>query len=112
MSAGMEIQALNEEVDTIVHEPKRLALLAVLASGPLTFADLKEVAELTDGNLDSHIRKLEGAGYVRAETRKNPLVRRQKETVYSATDKGRKAFDDYIASMERKLQEAKSITEQ
>lgn len=106
------MEALSEPVDQLVHQPDRLGILAVLCGSPATFSELKHDSELTDGNLDGHLRKLEGAGYVKKEMKKNPLVRRQWETVYGITGRGRKAFDDYLATMERKLQEARSITKQ
>jgi DNA-binding MarR family transcriptional regulator len=104
----METQTLKEAVDPIIHEPKRLAIMAVLTAGPTTFSDLKKAADLTDGNLDAHLRRLEDAGFVEKAVRKNPLIRRQRESLYKATEKGRKAFDAYLVTMERKLAEARS----
>ena len=101
------MQALKGDVDPIVHEPKRLAILAALMSGPLTFSELREAVELTDGNLDSHLRKLGEAGYTTKQVRKNGLVRRRRETIYGVSGKGRRAFDDYLAAMERKVAEAR-----
>jgi|SRR5438132_5624227 len=103
----MDIQALKEPVDAVVHEPRRLAILAAVRNTPATFSELKEAVGLTDGNLDSHLRKLEDAGYVVKEVRSNPLLRRGRETVYKATEKGRSALDGYLDSMERRLEEAK-----
>jgi len=103
----MDIQALREPVDVILHEPRRLAILAAVRNTPTTFSELKEAVELTDGNLDSHLRKLEDAGYVAKEVRSNQLLRRRRETFYKATEKGRMAFDGYLDSMERRLEEAR-----
>ncbi len=105
----LETQALKETVDPIVHEPKRLAIMAVLIAGPTTFSNLKTAADLTDGNLDAHLRRLEDAGFIEREVRRNPLIRRQRETRYRATVKGRKAFDSYLMSMERRLAEARKV---
>ena len=104
-----KMQALHEEVDPLVHEPSRLAIMASLLSSPATFAELREATELTDGNLDAHLKRLEEAGYVRKEERKNLLIRRQRETVFDLTAKGRKSFDSYIDSMERKIKEVKKV---
>lgn len=105
----MDTQALKEPLDPIVHEPKRLAIMAVLIAGPTTFSNLKKAVNLTDGNLDAHLRRLEDAGFAEREVRKNPLVRRQRETLYRVTRKGRRAFDSYLLSIERKLDAADKI---
>ncbi len=103
----MDMKVLKEQVDAVVHEPRRLAILAAVRNTPTTFSELKEAVELTDGNLDSHLQKLEDAGYVVKEVRSNPLLRRRRETVYKATEKGGRAFDGYLDSMERRLEEAR-----
>ena len=53
------------ELDRVVHEPARLAILTVLASaGSVEFKFLEEVTRLTKGNLNSHATRLESAGYL------------------------------------------------
>ena len=65
---------------------------------------------MTDGNLDSHLRRLDGAGYVKRHVNRNGLVRRQRETVYEISDAGRVALDEYLASLERKITEVRSMS--
>jgi len=56
------------EVDRMVHEPARLMILMVLYTVERAdFTFLMNVTELTDGNLSSHLSKLEAAGYVEVE---------------------------------------------
>ena len=56
------------EVDRLVHEPARLMILMVLYTVEVAdFTFLTNATELTDGNLSSHIGKLEAAGYVEVE---------------------------------------------
>ena len=54
------------ELDRVIHERMRLAIVSALAVNPsLSFNELKQLLETTDGNLSVHARKLEDAGYVR-----------------------------------------------
>ncbi|MFH3733518.1 transcriptional regulator, partial [Acinetobacter baumannii] len=58
-------QGRAAELDRLIHERVRLAILSALAaSGPLTFSELKEIVGTTDGNLSVHARKLEDAKYI------------------------------------------------
>jgi DNA-binding MarR family transcriptional regulator len=94
------------EVDRLVHEPARLMILMVLYT--VEFADftfLINVTELTDGNLSSHLTKLEAAGYVAIEkgyTGKKPRTRLRLTTV------GRKAVENYRATMHQALRRLES----
>jgi len=56
------------DLDRVVHEPARLAILTVLAqAGGVEFKFLEQVIHLTKGNLNSHATKLEEAGYITVE---------------------------------------------
>lgn len=63
----------------------------------LSFNDLKSVLAISDGNLSSHARKLEDAGYILCEKR---FENRLPNTCYSLTGTGRKALKHYISHME------------
>jgi DNA-binding MarR family transcriptional regulator len=90
-------------LDTAVHGPVRLGLLtALVMDGPLDFTTLKERLSVGDGVLGMHARKLEDAGYIRAE---KAFAGRRPKTTYHLTDDGRKAFMAYMDAM-RKLLEA------
>ena len=80
-------------VDRVVHEPGRLMVLACLSV--VTRADYLYVMRetgLTQGNLSSHLAKLEAAGYVSVET---TFVGKVPRTVLSLTDQGRAALGAY-----------------
>lgn len=54
-----------EELDALLHQPLRTQLVAYLAAaGEQTFSDLKRQLEVSDGNLDAHLKKLLAADYV------------------------------------------------
>ncbi len=72
-----------------------MSALAVNAS--LTFNDLKNLLEITDGNLSVHARKLEEAGYV---TCTKSFVNRVPKTEYKLTGDGRHALEQYLDQME------------
>ena len=83
-----------ETLDPIVHAPVRLAILTVLISvKSADFIYLKEVTETTDGNLGTHLQKLEDAGY--AEVQKS-FVGKKPKTTLSITKSGRKAYEKYV----------------
>ena len=53
------------QLDRVIHEKGRLAIMSMLAASPeLSFTDLRDALEMTDGNLTTHIRTLQEAGYV------------------------------------------------
>ena len=81
-------------LDRVIHEKGRLAIMSSLAASPeLSFTELRDALSMTDGNLTTHIRTLQEAGYVsvaKSYQNKRPL------TTCSLTAKGRKAFAAYI----------------
>ena len=86
------------ELDRVIHERVRLAIVSALASAPtLTFNELKELLEITDGNLSVHARKLEEAGFIACE---KSFVDRVPRTEYQLTKAGRKALNQYLDHME------------
>lgn len=80
------------ELDPVIHVPTRLRLIVSLSElapkDTLTFARLQDLHGLTAGNLITHLRKLEDAGYV--TTRKSGRV-----TTAALTNEGRAAFTAY-----------------
>ena len=86
------------ELDHVIHERVRLAILSALASGQsLSFNELKELLDTTDGNLSVHARRLEEAGFIACE---KSFVGRVPRTEYQLTAAGRKALDAYLDHME------------
>ena len=98
---------LPEEVDAVIHERTRLAMVAALATREqMSFAELKSALRATDGNVSAHARKLEDAGYIVATKRFEGRVPR---TEYALTGDGRKALNAYLAQMERLIGSMRAI---
>lgn len=86
-----------ETLDPIVHAPVRLAVLTVLLSvKSADFTYLKEMTETTDGNLGTHLQKLEDAGYVNVS---KSFVSKKPKTTLSITKSGRKAYESYVENI-------------
>ena len=93
------------QIDRVIHEKGRLAIMSMLAASPeLSFIELRETLQMTDGNLTTHIRTLQEAGYVAvAKSYRN----NRRTTTVSMTAGGRRAFTDYLALLERIVRDAK-----
>lgn len=82
----------------MIHEKLRLGIVSALAATPsLTFTELKQLLETTDGNLSVHARKLEEAEYVECV---KSFEGRIPKSEYRLTGKGRKALERYLDHME------------
>lgn len=88
-------------LDDVIHSRIRLAVMAVLAGVEhVEFTFLREQVGATDGNLGTHLKKLEDAGYISARKR---FVNRKPLTDYAFTKKGRQAFSAYLKQLEQLL---------
>ncbi len=86
-----------DDIDAVIHERARLAIVAALAVSPeLSFNELKSMLGLTDGNLSAHSRTLEEAGYIVVD---QSFRGRRPYTVMRLTPKGRKAFERYLETL-------------
>ena len=86
------------ELDRLIHERMRLAIVSALAAtDSLGFNELKRLVGATDGNLSVHARKLEDAGYVVCEKR---FEGRVPKTEFRLTAEGREALERYVDHME------------
>lgn len=84
-------------IDDVIHSRLRLAVMAVLATlERIEFTLLRDRVKATDGNLSTHLRKLEDVGYVHIEKH---FVDRKPRTDCSLTDAGRAAFRAYIEQL-------------
>lgn len=91
-------ETVSGELDKVIHERMRLGIISALAANEkLSFSDLKNLLNTTDGNISVHARKLEDAGYV---TMKKSFAGRMPLTEYSITKDGRKALERYLDHME------------
>ena len=90
--------AVPLELDRLIHERMRLAIVSALAVNELlSFNELKRLLDTTDGNLSVHARKLEDAQYVACD---KTFAGRVPKTEYRLTPSGRRALDKYLAHME------------
>ena len=86
------------DLDRLIHEKTRLGIVSALAASQyLTFNDLKALLKISDGNLSTHARKLEDAGYIKC---RKDFDGRTPRTRYSLTAAGRRALNNYIEHME------------
>src|SRR5262249_25427123 len=94
---GLLVNALKrlfEDLDPLLHERGRLAIVSVLAAvESLTFTELRDQLEMTDGNLSVHLQKLEEKGYVSIDKQ---FVGRRPQTTLRLTPPGRRAFTRYL----------------
>ncbi len=85
------------DIDRTIHEPARLAILAILwAAESVDFLYLLNAIELSRGNLSSHLSKLEAAGYILIQKTFEGKIPR---TVCRLTDTGKAAFEGYKEQM-------------
>jgi len=90
-----------QQLDTTVHGPVRLGVLAALqVDGPLDFTTLKKRLKASDGAVGLHLQKLEAAAYIRSS---KAFVGRRPQTTYVLTRQGRKAFQAYLDQMQNLL---------
>ena len=92
------VETTAEQPDRLIHERVRLGIMSALAANEaLTFVELKNILQTTDGNVSVHARKLEQAGYVRCT---KSFQDRMPRTEYGLTAAGRQALNKYLDHME------------
>lgn len=93
-------------LDRVIHEKGRMAIMSLLAATPeMSFTELRDTLSMTDGNLTTHIKTLQQAGYVsvtKSVQNNRPL------TTCSLTTAGRAAFKDYVELLEQIVRQTKS----
>jgi len=94
-----------EGLDRVIHERARLSILTSLVTHAkgLTFADLKQLCALTDGNLSRHLSVLEKAGMVEIV---KGTDRNRSLTTCRITTQGRQRFLGYLSTLEQVVQDA------
>ena len=89
-----------DSLDPVIHAPARLRIVATLAALPdgdtLSFTRLQDMIGLTPGNLITHLRKLEEAGYLSSDKSGNGTASR---TTVALTSDGRAALDSYTKAL-------------
>lgn len=91
------IEHLNKVFDSRI----RLGIMsAVMVNDEVNFNDLKELIQVTDGNLASHLKTLEESGYILV---RKGFVGRKTNTTYAVTKAGEKAFKAHIDALEKMI---------
>jgi DNA-binding MarR family transcriptional regulator len=99
---------MYDALERIFHEPNRLAIMSILgAAGDagLPFTGIKAACNLTDGNLNRHLKVLEEAGAVRIH---KEFVDAKPRTTVRLTEKGLKRFNEYLEALSAVLSQARA----
>lgn len=100
-------ETVSSELDKVIHERMRLGIISALAANKsLSFTELKNLLNTTDGNISVHARKLEDAGYLACEKSFNGRV---PLTEYKITKEGKKALERYLNHMEALIKAMKKV---
>lgn len=91
------IEHLNKVFDSRI----RLGIMsALMVNDEVNFSELKELIQVTDGNLASHMKTLEEQGYIKVH---KGFVGRKTNTTYSVTKAGEKAFKAHLDALEKMI---------
>ncbi len=92
------------ELNEIIHQTVRLRIMAALVTleptDEVDFTYLRDLLEVTDGNLGAHLRKLEEADYIAIN---KAFVERKPRSFISATSEGRRVFQEHVTALEEIL---------
>src|SRR5262245_31250033 len=96
-----------EGLDRVIHEKVRLSILTSLVTNPkgLLFGDLKQLCDVTDGNLSRHLQVLEEAGFVEIV---KSFENNRPQTLCRITAEGRKRYLQYLDVLEQVVRDAAS----
>lgn len=100
-------EKVSNELDKVIHERMRLGIISALAANTkLSFTELKNLLNTSDGNISVHARKLNEAGYV---TCQKSFKGRMPLTEYAISEVGRKALERYLNHMEALIKAMKKV---
>lgn len=95
------IEHLNKNFDNRI----RLGIMsALMVNESVNFNQLKELLQITDGNLASHLKGLEENGYLKVQ---KGFIGRKTNTTYSATRAGELAFKQHLSALEKMINASK-----
>lgn len=101
MADSIDISNLNKVFDSRV----RLGIMSALVVNlEMNYNDLKELLQVTDGNLASHLKGLEESGFVKV---KKGFIGRRTNTTYSISKTGEKAFRNHLDALEKMISRTK-----
>jgi DNA-binding MarR family transcriptional regulator len=91
------IENLNKTFDSRV----RLGIMSTLmVNEQINFNDLKELIDVTDGNLASHIKALEESAFIKVN---KGFIGKKTNTTYAVTKAGEKAFQQHLGALEKMI---------
>ena len=94
----------HNALDDVIHGRARLGIMAFLSTAEVAdFVSMREALKLSDGNLSTHLAKLDEAGYVRVKKR---FVDKKPHTTAALTEAGRKAYVAYLEQLKQLLKRA------
>ncbi|MEO7310506.1 MAG: transcriptional regulator [Chitinophagaceae bacterium] len=97
MAGSINIENLNKVFDSRI----RLGIMsALMVNAQQSYNDLKELLQITDGNLASHMKTLEDNGYVKVY---KGFIGRKTNTTYAVTKAGEKAFRQHLDALEKMI---------
>lgn len=103
--AGYFANPDDGSVDRLIYERVRLGIMSALSvNDRMSFSDLKEILNTTDGNLSTHARKLEDAGYIVCQKKFSGRI---PKTEYRITAKGRRVFARQLEHLESLIKAAR-----
>ena len=92
---------LIENLNKIFDSRIRLGIMsALMVNAEVNFNELKELLNITDGNLASHLKTLEESGYVKIQ---KGFIGRKTNPTYSVTKAGEKAFKTHLTALEKMI---------
>lgn len=95
------IENLNKSFDNRI----RLGIMSsLMVNDEISFNELKELLNITDGNLASHLKGLEESGFIRVQ---KGFIGRKTNTTYEASKAGEKAFKAHLAALEQMIKSSK-----
>ena len=95
------VQPLSKDINKLIHEPARLMIMSYLyIVESADFVFLRNQTGLSNGNLSSHLSRLESAGYVDIEKK---FKGKKPQTLLKLSQKGREAFKIYRKQMKQVL---------
>lgn len=93
------IQYLNKAFENRI----RLGIMSILmVNDKVEFSSMKEMLDITDGNLASHISALEKLEYIEVQKQ---FIGKKPNTTYSVTRAGKKAFNEHLDALEKLLKQ-------
>ncbi|XZF12979.1 winged helix-turn-helix domain-containing protein [Chitinophagaceae bacterium MMS25-I14] len=101
MAGNINITNLNKIFDNRI----RLGIMSTLmVNEEINYNELKELLQVTDGNLASHLKGLEESGYIKVH---KGFIGRKTNTTYSITSAGSKAFRMHLDALEQMIKKTK-----